>query len=694
MNRYFNRELSWLSFNERVLQEAEDATVPLLERLNYLGIYSANIDEFNGVRIGSLNRAIASGEKTSEALAGEAPEEIIKKVDKKTKSMRKGFDGALVDIFTGLRRKGILLVDEKRLGDQESRFVADYFAEQVRPRLVPVMLKDPGSFPYLRNLQLYLAVVLEKSGDKNKKKHALIEIPVGVLPRFVEIPGQENRTPIILLDDVIRYGLKDIFSMFDCDEISAYTIKVTRDLELDLEKDVTTGFFEQVSRSLKARDQGVPVRFVYDEKIPPDFLELIARSANLSGDIMFASGRYHNARDMKAFPSLGNRYGKLRFQKPEPLEHPVLREHKSLFTAIEDRDVLLHYPYQSFQYVIDLLREAAIDDDVTSIKMTLYRVADDSQVVNMLLNAIRNGKKVTVFVDIQASFDEEANINWTEMLAAEGADVVIGIPQVKIHSKLILITRKSKRGRKRFSYIGTGNFNEATARIYTDHALLTCDPAITREVKDVFDFLEDYYKTFDCKNLLVAPFQMEKKFLRLIKNEMKNARAGKEAYVHVKLNGLSQKKMIDHLYEAGRSGVEIRMVIRGICCLVPGVKGLSENIEVLSIVDRYLEHSRIFIFCNDSDPLVFIGSADWMPRNLERRLEVVTPILDDDLKRELIDYLNIQLKDNVKARVINRAQDNSERNSAGKRKTRAQVEIHRYLKNKLGALDDNADSAR
>ena len=688
MKRYFNRELSWLSFNERVLQEAQDVTVPLLERLKFLGIYSSNIDEFNGVRVGSLTRAIASGEKTSEAPSGDTPEKIIGKIDERMKSMRVGFDTALRNIFSELREHGVYMVDEKGLGERESEFVARYFAQQVRPRLVPVMLDNVGSFPYLYNLQLYLAVVLKKNSGRRKLKHALVEIPVGVLPRFVEIPGAAKKRLIILLDDVIRYGLEDIFSVFDCDEIEAYTIKVTRDLELDLEKDVRTGYFEQVSRSLKERDHGPPVRCIYDRKMPPDFLKLIAASAGLPDDIMVPGGKYHNARDTTAFPKLEGRYNRLRFMKTEPLEHPVLRGHRSLFSAVEEKDVLLHYPYHSFQYTVDLLREAAIDENVTSIRMTLYRVADDSQVINALLNAVRNGKKVTVFVEIQASFDEEANISWTEKLAREGADVVIGIPQVKIHSKLILITRKTKRGATRLAYIGTGNFNEKTARLYTDHGLLTCNPDITSEVRRIFSFLKDYYRTPRCSNLLVSPFQMEKRFLKMIRNEIKNAGEGREAYIHVKLNGLSQKKMIDRLYEAGRSGVSVRMVIRGICCLVPGAKGLSENIEVLSIVDRYLEHSRIFIFCNGGDPLVYMGSADWMPRNLERRLEVVTPILDPDLKQELIDYFDIQLRDNVKARVINRTQDNSERNSSGRRKTRAQAEIYSYLGRKLEAAGE------
>jgi len=686
--------LSWLSFNERVLQEAQDVTVPLLERLRFLGIFSSNLDEFYSVRVGSLNRVIESGDAAPETFFGGTPKKVLKRIIERTKFLRDRFDKTLDNIFEEMRHEGILMVDETGLNDLESKYIERYFGEQVRPRLVPIMLENVNCFPYLHNLFIYLAVVLEKKDKPSDRKFALIEVPADVLPRFVRIPGQESRTPIILLDDIIRYGLKDVFSIYDYDTMSAYTIKMTRDSELDLETDITTSFFEQVSRSLKTRDQGAPVRFVYDKKIHPALLKLIVKELNLSPDIMISGGRYHNARDLIAFPSPGSQYNKLRFKNPEPLEHPVLREYSSIFKAIEEHDILLHYPYQSFQYIVDLLREAAIDKDVTSIRMTLYRVADESQIVNALFNAMRNGKKVTVFVEIQARFDEEANIHWTERLAQEGADVVVGIPAVKIHSKLLLITRRTKRGHVRYAYIGTGNFNESTAKIYTDHALLTCKPAITNEVRNIFTFLKDYYKTFMYRNLLVSPFQMEKKLLSLIKNEIKNAQAGKEAYVHAKMNGLSQKRMIDRLYRAGQSGVKIKLVVRGICCLVPGVNGLSENIEVLSIVDKYLEHSRIFIFCNDGNPLVYIGSGDWMPRNLERRLEVAAPILDEDLKQELIDYFNIQFEDNVKARVINEQQDNSERNSVGSKEIRAQVEIYRYLRRKLQVVEREEESPR
>lgn len=678
-----NRELSWLSFNERVLQEAEDVTVPLMERLKFMGIFSSNLDEFYSVRVGTLKRLIDSKEKT-DAFLGGTPKKVFSKVIDRTKFLRDEFDRTLVNLLEEMRDEGIIMVNEKEVDEQQREFLDRYFAEKVRPRLVPIMLENVEGFPYLHNLFIYLAVVLQKRSDPSDHKYALIEVPADVLPRFVRLPGNDDETHIIMLDDIIRYGLKDIFSTFDYEDISAYTIKVTRDSELDIETDVTTSFFEQMSRSLKNREQGDPVRFVYDREIPEDLLECIVKKNKLPEEILISGSRYHNARDMVSFPNPGAKYGRLRFENPEPLDHPALRGNPSVFEVMEERDILLHYPYQSFQHIIDLLREAAIDKDVTSIRMTLYRVANDSQIVNALINAIRNGKTVTVFVEIQARFDEEANIQWTERLAQEGAHVIHGIPGIKIHTKLILITRKKKGKSVRYACVGTGNFNESTAKIYTDHALLTVEPKIVGEVRNIFRFLKDNYKTFSYKHLLVSPFNMEKKLHRLINSEAKNAREGKEAYVYAKLNGLSQKKTIDRLYKAGNAGVDIKMVIRGVCCLLPGVEGLSRNIEVLSIVDKYLEHSRIYVFCNDGDPLVYISSADWMPRNLERRVEVAAPILDQALKQELVDYLNIQFEDNAKARVINEEQDNAERNSTGNKSVRAQVEIYEYLQGKAG----------
>jgi polyphosphate kinase len=677
-----NRELSWLSFNERVLQEAEDVKVPLLDRLQFLGIFSSNLDEFFSVRVGTLKRLIASGQKPATFLGG-TPKTVLEQVLSRAKALRGRFEIDLATVLKELEKKNVIMVDERGLSPQQEEYLRDYFAAEVRPRLIPIMLDNIDDFPYLYNLVIYLAIVIKMKGSPSKYKYALIEVPADVLPRFSRLPGGDGKAYIIMLDDIIRYGLKDIFCMFDYDDLSAYTIKMTRDSELDIESDITTSLFEQISRSVKNRKYGDPVRFVYDREIPEDFLRYIAEKNRLSHEIMISGGKYHNARDMATFPDLGKRFHGLRYEHPEPLEHAVLRNYTSVLQAVSEQDVLLHFPYQSFHYIIDLLREAAIDKDVVSIKMTLYRVADDSQVVNALINAMRNGKKVTVVVELQARFDEEANIYWTERLAEEGANIIPDIPGVKVHCKLLLITRKGKRDMQRYAGISTGNFNESTAGIYADHTLLTGDPRITHEVGNLFEFLENSFKSFSYRHLLVSPFSLTKKLSRYIKNEIKNAQDGKDAYIYAKLNSFSHKKTINRLYRASKSGVKIKLVNRGICCLVPGVENLSENIEVISIVDKYLEHSRIYIFCNDNDPLVFISSADWMTRNFERRIEVGVPIYDDGIKGELIDYITIQLSDNVKARVINADQDNCERNVAGRKTLRSQDAIYGYLEEKL-----------
>ncbi|MBN2027187.1 MAG: polyphosphate kinase 1 [Actinobacteria bacterium] len=682
MEKYLNRELSWLSFNDRIMQEAEDATVPLLERLRFLGIYSSNLDEFYSVRVAKLKRRIAAGEKPETFLGGK-PKKIYRKVMAKAKDLGAEFDSSLDRLLEELRGEGIIFVNENELDEQQARFLDGYFKQTVRPRLVPVMLDNVEGFPFLHNLVVYLAVILEKKDYPSDRKYALLEVPADVLPRFVRIPGREGKTYVTILDDIIRHGLGDLFSMFDYDAFSAYSIKMTRDSDLDMEADITTAFLERALHSLKTREHGDPVRFVYDREMPEDLLSYIVAKNGLAPDIVIAGSRYHNSRDLMDYPDPGARYARLRYSNPEPLEHPVLRKYTSMLEALADQDILLHYPYQSFQYTVDLLREAAVDEHVTSIKMTLYRVADESEIVNALTGAIRNGKKVTVFVEIRASFDEAANINWMDKLAGEGARVIRELPELKVHSKLILITRKKRGESERYACIGSGNFSESIARIYTDHALFTSDPAITGEVRGVFKSLEDGKKKPKYKHLLVSPGEMEKKLMQLIDKEIANAGDGKNAYIYAKLNGLSCQRVVDSLYEAGQAGVKVKMVIRGVCCLLPGVEGLSENIEVLSIVDKYLEHSRIYIFCNDNDPLIYISSADWMHRNLEKRIEVGAPVYDDALKRELLDYMDVQFEDNVKARVINAAQDNAERNGGGTRKVRAQTDIYKYLRDKL-----------
>lgn len=678
---YVNREISWLSFNERVLQEAMDPNVPLLERLKFLGIFSSNQDEFFSVRVGTLQRMVDAGVK-SKAMVSGSPKKIMKDVHDIVLRLRDKFDTAFRDISRELGNNNIFLVDETELNEEQQAFLKVYFNEKVRHRLVPIMIRNLPSFPYLRNHAVYLAVAMYQYREPQQFNYALIEIPTDVLPRFIVLPPSEKGTCIIMLDDVIRFGLGDIFSSFVHDSIKAYTIKLTRDAELDFVDDITKSFFEKVTESLKARERGEPVRFVYDKDMPEDLLEFILSGLYLTGsENIVPGGRYHNARDFMNFPVVGPE--SFVYQKDIPLPHRGLMEQKSMFTAIKKKDILLHYPYQSFGYHIDLLREAAIDPDVISIKTTLYRVAKASSVVNALINAVKNGKDVTVVIELQARFDEERNMYWTRKLEEAGAKIIDGVPNLKVHSKLCHITRREGNELVQYSCIGTGNFNEDTAKLYCDHTLMTANKNITNEVEHIFDFLRYNYKSYIYNHLLVSPLHMRKKLTRLINNEKKNAAEGKPAYIFAKMNSLVDAQMIQKLYEASKKGVKIRLIVRGICSLVPGVKGMSENIEVISIVDKYLEHSRVLIFCNGGKERYYISSADWMGRNLDSRIEVAVPIYDKDLQRELRDYMEMQFRDNTKARTINEFQDNTYRKGGEGETYRAQVDIYRYLEGKL-----------
>jgi len=484
-----------------------------------------------------------------------------------------------------------------------------------------------------------------------------------------------------MLDDVIRFGLREIFAIRNVDEISAYTIKLTRDAELDIDDDVTKSFFEKISKSLKQREKGQPVRFVYDQDMPPDLLDFILKQTGLHNyDNLIPGGRYHNARDFMNFPNMGRKH--LQYQRRLPVPHRHIQLNKSMFETIRKRDILLHFPYQSFSYFIDLLREAAIDPKVVSIKITLYRVAKKSNVINALINASRNGKKVTVNMELAARFDEEANIYWIKKLEEENIRIVGGVPGLKVHCKLCLITRKEGNDLIQYAAVGTGNFNETTAQIYSDHLLLTSDKRLTNEVHKVFKFLENNYLTYNYKHLLVSPFFMRKRFKKLIRNEIINAMAGKEAYILIKMNSLVDTEMIDQLYKASQKGVKIRMIVRGICSLVPGIAGLSKNIEVISIVDKYLEHSRIFIFCNAGDEKIYISSADWMVRNLDNRVEVAVPIFNEKNKQDVKSFFELQFRDVKKARVINKKQDNPYRPESGNFNYRAQEDLYGFLSQK------------
>lgn len=685
LNKYFiPRERSWLSFNERVLQEAEDKSVPLIERLKFLGIYSSNLDEFFSVRVGTIRRMINAGIKDKTELGGK-PKDILNEIQQIVLRQRDKFDKIFSELVQELEKENIFIINEKQLNSEQEKFVKGYFEQEVYPRLVPIMLNSHPSFPYLKNAVIYLAIHLSHNEKHSKPVFALIEVPANLLPRFVVLPKIDDRKFIIMLDDVIRYGLKNIFAIFGFDNHQAYTIKLTRDAELDIDDDVTKSFFEKIADSIKQRQLGQPVRFVYDREIPSDLFNFILKRTHLQNfENLIPGGRYHNARDFMNFPKIGS--ASLVYKPRTALYHKELRVSKSIFSIIRQKDVLLHYPYQSFHHIIDLLREAAIDPQVISIKMTLYRLAKDSNVINALRNACRNGKEVTTVIELQARFDEEANIRWTQKLEEEQARIIDGVPGLKVHAKLCLITRLEDGEKVNYAVIATGNFNEVTAKIYCDHALLTADPRLTSEVSKVFKFLENNYKTFKYKHLLVSPLFMRKRILKLIETEIKNAKAGKDAYILAKMNSLVDQEIIKKLYKASQAGVKIKLIVRGICSLVPGIKGISENIEAISIIDRYLEHSRIFIFAHGGDEKYYISSADWMIRNLDNRVEVAVPIFDKNIQKELKDFMLLQFRDNTKARILDEKQENRYRKNPAEPPYRAQDDIYKYLKGEIQSI--------
>jgi len=680
---YIPRDISWLSFNERVFQEATDKSVPLIERIKFLGIFSNNLDEFFRVRVATLKR-LAEVKKNTKEILGENPAKLLRQIHKTVIAQQKQVEQVYELLVKELAHEKIFLVDEKHLSKEQAEYVQAYFHNNVLPTLAPIMIDSSPKFPYLNDKAIYFAVKMwKKSIGIKSVKYAVFRVPADVLPRFIVFPKlkkNDNRY-IILLDNVIRFCLKEVFAIFDIDEAEAFTIKITRDAELDLDNDLSKSILEKIEKSLKQRKRGDPVRMVYDSAIPKDLLQFITKKMK-KGLNLIPGGRYHNFRDFMKFPDVGHK--DLLYHKPRPLPHPQLQNAKSLFAVIRKRDVFLNYPYQSFNHLIDLLREASIDPKVTSIKMTLYRLAENSNIIHILTNAIKNGKSVTVVVELQARFDEAANIFWANQLKEEGAEIIYGISGLKVHSKLLLITRTEGNDTVEYAQLGTGNFNEDTARMYCDMALLTADKKITGEVVKLFHFFSNNFRIGNYKHLLVAPFFMRKKIIKYITRETKNAASGKEAYILLKLNSLVDQEMVKKLYQASMAGVKIKIIIRGSCSLVPGIKGLSENIEAVSIIDKYLEHSRVFIFCNGGDEKIYIASADWMSRNLDQRNEVAIPIYDRKIQNEIKAILGIQFSDNTKARIIDAQQSNKYKFVApGVKKVRSQDEIYNYLKNQL-----------
>ena len=683
-NQYINREISWLHFNKRVLQESADKKVPLIERLRFLGIFSNNLDEFFKVRYATVKRIVEAGKTGKSVLGGEIAKDLLEEITNIVIKQQAESLKILKQIEDELETKNIFIIKEDEISEKQAEFVKNYFINQVSPVLMTIILNDLREFPVLKDTAAYLAIKMvlkaEKGLVKSENRYALIEIPKGI-DRFVVLPKEGDKNYIIILDDLIRYSLGSIFNMFEYKSISAHMIKITRDAELDMDNDLSKSFIEKISSSVEHRKISDPVRFVYDKSIAKDTLNFLKDKMNIEDtDSVIPGGRYHNRRDYMSFPSLGRQ--DLLYDKIEPLPVKGLSMEGSILERIAAKDYLQYTPYHTFAYIIKFLREAALDPKVKTIKITVYRLANNSQVAASLINAVKNGKQVTVQIELQARFDEQANIEYAEQLQAEGVKLIFGVPGLKVHSKICLIEREEDQVLKRYGFISTGNFNEATARIYTDYTLFTANDDILKELNKLFDFFETTYKINKYKHLIVSPHYTKNVFKKLIDAEIANAKAGKEAYIKIKMNSFTSYKMVDKLYEASNAGVKIQLIIRGICCLIPGVKGMSENIEAISIVDKFLEHPRSFIFANNGKSKVYISSADWMTRNLDYRVEVGCPIYDEDIKQELIDTFEISWKDNLKARVFSDKQDNAYRKIKGK-EVRSQFALYDYYKAKL-----------
>lgn len=671
-----NRELSWLAFNERVLQEAMDPKVPIVERMRFLGIYSNNLDEFFRVRVANIRRIIGVQKKQIAGFSG-TPTELYNEIRKTVMKQQLKFESTYQQLLSELEKHSIFHVDDTNCSGTMLVELSNYFNTKLKHAIVPIILEKSTPFPRLKDSSIYLAVRM-LSENKKTVKFALIKIP-SEFPRFYRIKEGEKEY-VLLLDDIIRLHLKNIFSIFTFDTVEAYTFKFTRDAELNLDDDLAFTLIEKIEKSLKQRKKGKPVRFVYDEKMPKDLLDHLLKSLNLKFGInTIPGGKYHNFKDFMSFPSF--EHPEFLYPAQPPVNHPDLEGQKSLIKTILAKDILLHFPYQRFDYVVDVLREAAIDPKVTFIKINVYRVAAHSQIMNALMAAVLNGKNVTVVLELQARFDEENNVFWANNLRENGAKVIYGVQDLKVHSKLMQITRVSNRQEQLITYVGTGNFNEKTALIYSDISLLTANVAISREVKKVFRLLENNLDRGIFKELIVSPFNTRRKFNALIDQEIAFAKKDLPASIRIKINNLTDPKLIDKLYEASQAGVKIQMIIRGICGLVPGVKGMSENIKVISLVDRYLEHARFFIFRNNGNPIYYISSADWMERNLDKRIEVACPIVDPKIQLEIDTVFNYQWKGTVKVREIRKDLKNTYRRQKAK-PFHAQVELYNYYKNR------------
>lgn len=678
------RDISWLSFNARVLQEAADPTVPLKERIKFLGIFSNNLDEFFRVRVATLKRMIELGTKKVKVNMHLelSPEKILEEIMILVLRQQNEFNQIWENIRIDLEKEKILLINEKQLNKDQKAFVKQYFEEEVRVNTIPLMIEQIPQLPYLRDKSIYLGVVMSRRSTAFEQKYALIEVPSKTLGRFVQLPAPPGENHIILLEDVIRFNLPALFSYFGYEKFDAWVFKVTKDAEIDIDNDISTTMIQKIEKGVKNRRKGKPVRFVYDKEMDAGLLEFLMRRMSLTKkDNLIPGGRIHNFRHFMEFPDVFSK----KSTRKKPFQHPLLAGTSRVTDIILENDVMLNFPYHSFNPVIELLRESAIDPDVVSIKITAYRLAANSKIINALINAVRNGKQVTVMIELRARFEEEANLEWKEKLEEEGVKVLIGIPNMKVHAKLCIIRKRIQNRTIQYGFVSTGNLNESTAKIYSDHCLLTAHRGIMADINRIFLYIERYKTRPDllktCKSLIPCPGNLRREILKLINQEIRAAKKKKKAGILLKMNSLSDEALIEKLNEAARAGVSVRLIIRGIFCMQTESAKFKKPIKAISIIDEYLEHSRVFIFHNGGKEKVYISSADWMVRNLDHRVEVTCPVFDEDIRKVLKNMLKIQLSDNVKARVLNNTLSNDYVKAEGK-KIRAQVEQYIYLQSK------------
>jgi len=667
-----------------VLQEAADPTVPLRERLKFLGIFSNNMDEFFRVRVATLKRMSEIGGKKKLNMHLElAPEEILEEIQMIVLEQQSEFNRIWDRIVLELQREKIFLITERQLNKEQQRFVQHYFEEEVRANIIPLMIESIPEFPYLRDKSIYLGVVLSRRDGSMRRKYALIEVPSKSLGRFIKLPAAPGEHAIILLEDVVRANLRSIFSYFGYDRYDSWVFKVTKDAEIDLDNDISTSLIQKIEKGVKNRRKGKPVRFVYDKEMDQGLLAYLIRRLNLSRkDVILPGGRIHNFRHFMEFPDVFTK----KSQRKKPLRHPLLLKTNRVTDVVFQKDIMLNFPYHSFDPVIDMLREAAMDPEVISIRITCYRLAENSKVINALINAVRNGKEVTVMMELRARFEEEANLEWKERLEEEGVKVLISMPNMKVHAKVCAIKKRVNGRTLLYGFVSTGNLNERTAQVYGDHCLLTSNRAIMGDVNRLFIYLEknkDGDAILKAMNTLIpCPTGLRKELEKMINKEIKNAKNNEPASITLKINSLSDEDLISQLSEAAKVGVKIRMIVRGIFCMYTDNPKFKEPVKAISIVDEYLEHARVFIFHNGGDEKVYISSADWMVRNLDHRVEATCPVFDPDIKKVLKNILEIQMSDNVKARILDNELSNRYVRSDDGKKVRSQIEIYNYLHQK------------